>query len=115
MSQRRNAIGEIIKEDPAVNPFGSFIGAAGSARLRCRGTVLCSAQTVFRAFQRKQTRSFAGFVQKRTLFREITTYLQSIQNIQIERASEATQYRYTLQDTNLAELNAWAPSRYSTR
>ena len=39
----------------------------------------------------------------------IMTYLQSVQNIQLGGRISRTQYQYTLQDTDLNEVNNWAP------
>jgi multidrug efflux pump subunit AcrB len=39
----------------------------------------------------------------------IATYLQSVQNIQLGGRISRTQYQYTLQDTDINELNVWAP------
>ena len=39
----------------------------------------------------------------------VSTFLQSIQNIQVGGRLARTQYQYTLQDTNLDELDQWAP------
>jgi multidrug efflux pump subunit AcrB len=39
----------------------------------------------------------------------VSTFLQSIQNIQVGGRLARTQYQYTLQDTNLDELDRWAP------
>ncbi len=39
----------------------------------------------------------------------VVTYLQSVQNIQLGGRISRTQYQYTLQDTDINELNDWAP------
>ena len=107
MTQHQGAIGEIIEKDPAVEFFGSFIGGAGSAgfntgrffiQLKPFSERSATADDVIRRL-RPKVNAIPG----------ITTFLQSIQNIQIGARLEATQYQYTLQDTNLDELNAWAP------
>jgi multidrug efflux pump len=36
-------------------------------------------------------------------------YMQSVQDLRVGGRLSRTQYQYTLQDTNLAELNTWAP------
>ncbi|HET6323821.1 MAG TPA: efflux RND transporter permease subunit [Planctomycetaceae bacterium] len=38
-----------------------------------------------------------------------TLYLQSVQDLRIGGRSSSSQYQYTLQDDDLAELNEWAP------
>src|SRR5205807_359197 len=39
----------------------------------------------------------------------ITLFLQSIQDLRVGGRLTRTQYQYTLQDADLAELNQWAP------
>ena len=107
MSQRQSAIGEIIKEDPAVDSFGSFIGGAGSAGFNTGRFFI-----QLKPFSERTARADEVISRLRPKVNSIpgiSTFLQSIQNIQIGARFEATQYQYTLQDTDLNELNAWAP------
>ncbi len=107
MTERQNAVGAIIEKDPDVEAFGSFVGGSGGAglntgrffiQLKPLSERTARADDIIRRL-RPKVNSIPG----------ITTFMQSIQNIQIGARLEATQYQYTLQDTDLNELNQWAP------
>ncbi|MGJ0506789.1 MAG: efflux RND transporter permease subunit [Methylocystis sp.] len=107
MTERQNAVGAILEKDPDVAAFGSFVGGSGGAGLNTGRFFIqlkpldertAKADEIIRRL-RPKVNSIPG----------ITTFMQSIQNIQIGARLEATQYQYTLQDTDLNELNQWAP------
>ncbi|PSJ60357.1 efflux RND transporter permease subunit [Pseudaminobacter soli (ex Li et al. 2025)] len=107
MASRQEAVARIIAQDPDVQAFGSSIGGSSSSGLN-NGRIFIQLKpyserigTASQFIQRLRPK-LAGVP-------GVTTFLQSIQNIQIGARLTATQYQYTLQDINLDELNEWGP------
>ena len=107
MASRQEAVAAVIAKDPDVQAFGSSIGGATSSgqntgrffvQLKPLAERSATADQII-ARLRPQLARLPGVV----------TFLQSIQNIQIGGRLARTQYQYTLQDTDLDELNLWAP------
>jgi multidrug efflux pump len=107
MSKRQQDLARVILADPAVQSITSFIGADGinttlnSGRisinlkpLKGRGGV--SASDVIRRLQSK-LRDISG----------IHLYMQPVQDITVDDRVSRTEYQYTLEDPNIAELNDW--------
>ncbi len=92
MTERQSAVGEIVAKDPDVEAFGSFIGGSGGAgfntgrffiQLKPLSARSARADEIIRRL-RPKVNSIPG----------ISTFMQSIQNIQIGARLEATQYQY---------------------
>lgn len=107
MASRQEAVSRIIAQDPDVEAFGSSVGGGGSSgintgrvfiQLKPYGERTATASQIIRRLRPKLA-AVPG----------VTTFMQSIQNIQIGARLTATQYQYTLQDINLDELNEWGP------
>ncbi|MCJ2126328.1 efflux RND transporter permease subunit [Methylobacterium sp. J-077] len=107
MASRQEAVAAVIAKDPDVAAFGSSIGGTTSSgqntgrffvQLKPLAEREATADQIITRL-RPQLARLPGVV----------TFLQSIQNIQIGGRLARTQYQYTLQDTDLEELNLWAP------
>jgi multidrug efflux pump len=108
MRQRQMAVADVIRADPDVAAVASFIGADGtnptlstgrlSIALRPREERHADAQAIIDRLGVK-LRALTG----------VTTYLQAVQDLQIESRVSRTQYQYTLEDADPAELAAHAP------
>jgi hydrophobe/amphiphile efflux-1 (HAE1) family protein len=108
MIERQNALVEIILRDPAVRGVISAVGTGqvnssiNNGRmfidLKERGERDASAAQVI---QRLRPRLAA--------VEGIVLFMQASQDINVGARASRTQYQYTLQDTDLAELDAWAP------
>jgi multidrug efflux pump subunit AcrB len=107
MADRQQAVSRIIAQDPDVDAFGSSIGGSSSSGLNT-GRIFIQ----LKPFS-ERTATASQIIQrlrpKLAAVPGVTTFLQSIQNIQVGARLAATQYQYTLQDINLDELNEWAP------
>jgi hydrophobe/amphiphile efflux-1 (HAE1) family protein len=107
MSQRQEAVLKVIEADPDVAAFGASIGGSSSSGLNT-GRIYIQLKPLS-----ERTGSAQQFIDRlRPKLAEvpgITTYMQSMQNIQIGARLSRTQYQYTLQDIDLDELNQWAP------
>ncbi len=108
MSDRQQALGKVILQDPAVESLSSFIGIDGtnetlnSGRIQINLKALAerkiSASDVIRRLQ-PQLNQVIG----------ITLYMQPVQDLTVEDRISRTQFQYTLEDPNAAELNQFAP------
>ena len=106
MSKKQQELARQILKDPAVESLSSFIGADGtnttinagrfSINLKPLDQRDLSASDVIRRLQ-KSLRNIDG----------IELYMQPVQNITIDDRVSRTQYQYTLEDPDPAELNLW--------
>ncbi len=107
MEQRQKAAARIILADPAVAHFGSFIGGSSSAGMNTGRMFI-----VLKPYDQRSATAdqvIERLQPKLAAVPGISTYLQSIQDIRVGAHLTRTQYQYTLEDTNLGELNRWAP------
>ncbi len=108
MMDRQQAVAAVVLEDPDVATVASFIGADGtnatlnsgrlSIALKPRGDRHADAAEIIARLQPKLA-----------LASGITVYLQAVQDLQIDSRQSRTQFQYTLEDADAAELRAWAP------
>jgi multidrug efflux pump len=108
MSRRQQALTKVILQDPAVQSLSSFIGIDGTNLTLNNGRVQINlkplnvrkvdATTVILRLQ-TQLAKIAG----------ITLYMQPVQDLTVEDRVSRTQFQYTLEDPNAAELNKLAP------
>jgi multidrug efflux pump len=108
MRTRQQAVADVIRGDPDVATVASFIGADGtnptlstgrlSIALRPREERHADAQAIIDRLGVK-LRELAG----------VTTYLQAVQDLQIESRVSRTQYQYTIEDADPAELGTYGP------
>ena len=109
MVERQRAIAEIVRRDPDVVSVASFVGAGtvnatvNTGRLyinlKPRDQRKASAGRDHRPPARRATESVEG----------ISLFMQAAQDVQIDSRVSRTQYQYTLQDADEAELAEWAP------
>ena len=106
MSRLQAQIGGIIQKDPAVASIAMAVGGGGNAlnngrmfiTLKPRDERDVSAQQII-ARLRPQFDKLEG----------ARVFLQAAQDVRLGGRATRTQFEYTLQDPDLAELNAWAP------
>ncbi len=106
MSERQQALAKKILADPGVESLSSFIGIDGvnttlnsgriQINLKARENRSGSATEVIRRLQPKLAE-----------VEGITLYMQPVQDLTVEDRVSRTQYQYTLEDTDAAELNLW--------
>ena len=106
MSTRQQALARIALADPAVESLSSFVGIDGvnttlnSGRMQINLKPLSdrdgSATDVIQRLRGKLS-SVPG----------INTYLQPVQDLTVEDRVSRTQYQYTLEDPDSAELDTW--------
>jgi multidrug efflux pump len=108
MSDRQQTLASVILKDPAVASLSSFIGIDGtnttmnSGRIQINLKPLAerniSASDVIRRLQ-GDVDEVAG----------IRLFMQPVQDLSVEDRVSRTQFQYTLEDPNAAELNVYAP------
>jgi multidrug efflux pump len=108
MSERQQALSRVILKDPAVESLSSFIGVDGtnttlnSGRIQINLKPLAqrgiSASDVIRRLQ-PQLEKIEG----------ITLFMQPVQDLTVEDRVSRTQYQYSLEDPDAAELDEWVP------
>jgi multidrug efflux pump len=108
MAARQQALAGVILKDPAVESLSSFIGVDGTNVTLNSGRILINLKPL------AQRRVSAGDVIRRLQPRlaavdGITLFMQPAQDLTVESRVTRTQYQYSLEDPDGAELNAWAP------
>ncbi len=107
MVRHQRALGDIVSKDPAVATVGMSVGA-GAAQTQNNGRLFITLKP------RDQRDSSADEVIRRlrpqlAKVEGAALFMQVAQDINVGGRLARTQYQYTLQDANLAELNQWAP------
>jgi multidrug efflux pump len=108
MMDRQQAIADVVLEDPDVATVASFIGADGT------NATLNSGRLSIALKPRKDRHASAAEIVARLQpklaeVQGITLYLQAVQDLQIDSRQSRTQFQYTLEDADAAELRSFAP------
>ena len=109
MKDRQQAINAIVGKDPDILHYVSFVGGGGP-----RGGA-GNTGSIFIDLKDKPARKvssdevIARLRPQLAKVEGIQLFLQSAQDIRVGGRSSRTQYQYTLQSADLAELNTWAP------
>jgi hydrophobe/amphiphile efflux-1 (HAE1) family protein len=113
MIARQRDIADIVRRDPDVQSVASFVGA---------GTVnatVNSGRLYINLKPRSQRRASAAQIIDRLRdatapVQGIALYMQAAQDVQIDSRVSRTQYQFTLQDADRAELATWATKLLAT-
>ncbi len=103
--QKLQDVAKVLSQDPAVATVAMFIGSAStnqanlsiSLKPKDSGRQATADQVITRL--RPKLAALVG----------VQTFLQAAQDINVGGRAGQAQYQYTLADSNLMELNAWAP------
>jgi HAE1 family hydrophobic/amphiphilic exporter-1 len=103
--QKVQDVGRVVASDPAVAGFGMFVGSAGTNQANMyialkpkdAGRKATADQIIARL--RPKLAELVG----------VQTFLQAAQDITIGGRPGQAQYQYTLSDSDLTELDTWAP------
>jgi hydrophobe/amphiphile efflux-1 (HAE1) family protein len=107
MVQRQEALNAVVRADPDIDHMVSFIGGMGGsgsntgtlfASLKPLGVRKASADEVIARLRPRLARVLGA-----------TLFLQAAQDVRIGGRAARTQYQYTVQSADLAELRTWAP------
>ena len=105
MVRRQNALMAVVARDPGVASYGNFLGGSRPVNngfvilgLKPRDQRDASADGIINRL-RPQLAKVPG----------ATLFLQAAQDLNIGGRTARTQYQYTLQDSDINELNEWSP------
>ncbi len=107
MTKAQQELAKVILQDPAVESISSFIGADGT------NTTLNSGRMSINLKPLDQRDLSASDVVRRlnnslAQVNGIRLFMQPVQNITVDDRVSRTQYQYTLEDPDVAELDTWA-------
>jgi multidrug efflux pump len=106
MVQLQQAAAQIILNDPAVESLSSFIGVDGTNQSLNSGRFLINLKPL--AQRRIGVQQISDRLRARLAgLSGMTVYLQPVQDLTVEDRISRTQYQYTLEDANSAELSQW--------
>jgi multidrug efflux pump len=113
MAQRQQALAKIILEDPAVQSLSTFIGIDGTNITLNSGRVMINLKPL------EDRRVNASEVIRRiqpalAKLKDITLYMQPVQDLTVEDRVSRTLFQYSLEDPNITELNTWTPKFVET-
>ncbi|HEV7734559.1 MAG TPA: multidrug efflux RND transporter permease subunit [Candidatus Binatia bacterium] len=108
MAVRQQALVRVILQDPAVESVSSFIGVDGT------NTTINSGRILINLKEHDQRDDGAVDVMHRLQpkladVHGIQLFLQPVQDLTVEDRVSRTQYQYSLEDPDAAELRTWAP------
>jgi multidrug efflux pump len=103
---QRDAI-EVVLQDPAVVSVASFIGADGTNPTTNSGRMSIALKP--RAERPAAHEVIQRLTQRLSELEGIATYLQPVQDLQIDSRASRTQFQYTLEDADPNELRTFAP------
>jgi multidrug efflux pump len=108
MAERQQALARVILQDPAVQSLSSFIGIDGTNVTMNSGRILINLKPL--AERGLDASSIIRRLQpKLEQVEGITLFMQPVQDLTVEDRVSRTQYQYSLEDPDGAELNTWAP------
>ena len=108
MSQRQQALTDVILNDPAVDSLSSFIGIDGTNTTLNTGRIQINLKTLA---ERKINASYVIRRLQPDLAKVdgISLFLQPVQDLTVEDRVSRTQFQYSLEDVDSKELAYWTP------
>jgi HAE1 family hydrophobic/amphiphilic exporter-1 len=106
MKRHQEELSEIVQADPAVESIAMFIGGGGTALNSGRMYITLKPHDQ-RNVDAQQI--IARLRPKLAQVEGARLYMQASQDVRLGGRATRTQFEFTLQDANLAELNEWAP------
>ncbi|HEY6009573.1 MAG TPA: MdtB/MuxB family multidrug efflux RND transporter permease subunit [Geobacteraceae bacterium] len=108
MAECQQALSRVILKDPAVANLSTFIGVDGTNTTLNSGRILINLKPL------EERRVGASEVIRRlqpelAKVEGITLFMQPVQDLTVDARVNRTQFQYTLEDPDFAELNSWAP------
>jgi multidrug efflux pump len=108
MADRQQALAKVILQDPDVQSLSSFIGIDGT------NTTINSGRMQINLKPHDERKASASDIIRRLGpklegIENINLLMQPVQDITVDDRVSRTQYQYSLEDADAAELNSWAP------
>ncbi|MGA2449265.1 MAG: multidrug efflux RND transporter permease subunit [Polyangiaceae bacterium] len=108
MMDLQREVADVVLRDPDVQSVASFIGSDGTNPTTNSGRLSITLKP-HDARRSSADEIIARLKPQLDKVDGIEVYLQSVQDLQIDSRVSRTQYQYTLEDADPAELAAWAP------
>ena len=108
MAKRQEALAGIILKDPAVASLSSFIGVDGTNASLNTGRILINLKPL-EDRDANVTEVIRRLQPELAKLKGITLFLQPVQDLSVEDRVSRTQYQYTLEDPDSAELARLVP------
>jgi len=109
MAERQQELAAVILQDPAVASLSSFIGVDGVNTTGNSGRI----QINLKPLEQRDASATAVIRRLQPVLAKvdgITLFLQPVQDLTIEDRVSRTQFQYTLESPDAAELHRWAPA-----
>jgi multidrug efflux pump len=108
MAQRQQALAKVILQDPAVESLSSFIGVDGTNTTMNSGRIQINLKPID---ERNESASeiIRRLQDKVASVQGISLYMQPVQDLTIETRVSRTQYQFTVEDPDPAQLSVWTP------
>jgi HAE1 family hydrophobic/amphiphilic exporter-1 len=110
MMAHQRAVADVIRQQPYVEQFMSFIGASGSSTVANNGRIFVRLKP--RKDRRPVDELIADLRPKLAAVPGMRVYPQVLPTIRIGGQLTKAVYQYTLEDADLQELYQWAPLLY---
>ncbi len=110
MSERQREITSLILQDPAVASVSSFVGVDGTNTTLNSGRIQINLKPLEQRDYLTASQIIQRLSPKLTAIPDFTLYMQPVQDLTIEDRVSRTQYQYTIEDSNPAELSAFIPT-----
>jgi multidrug efflux pump len=108
MAERQRALARVILQDPAVDSLSSFIGIDGTNVTLNSGRILVNLKPLAERGE-SATAVIHRLAPKLADVEGIRVYLQPVQDLTVATRVSRTQFQYSLEDADAAELSRWAP------
>jgi multidrug efflux pump len=105
MREKQSQLSAIVMADPAVQGVTTFVGGGGQMN---SGNMIVHLRP-FSTRNLDASQVIARLRQRLAVVPGATLYLQSMQDVQVGGRPSSSQFQFTLESENLAELNHWAP------
>src|SRR5208283_623699 len=110
MAEKQQQLTHVILQDPAVENLSSFIGVDGTNTTLNSGRIQINLKPLAQRHHLRVSDVIYRLQDALAKVDGITLYLQPVQDITVADIVSRTEYQYTLEDPNPAEL-----SHYTTR
>ena len=108
MAQHQQDLGAAILKDPDVESLSSFIGVDGSNLTLNTGRFLINLKPLGER-SLNATGIIARIQQEVADVQGIQLFMQPVQDLSIDAGISRSQYRFVLEDANIAEFQTWVP------
>jgi multidrug efflux pump len=107
MAEKQQALAKVILKNPNVDNLASFIGIDGTNITPNSGRIQVNLKP---RNQRKETASeiIRDLQPELAKVEGITLYMQPVQDLTVESRVSSTQYQYSMEDADAAELATWS-------